>query len=140
MMIQAIYMKPMLRRPYTVPVGEGLGTVFIYTGASKLGGGYESLHKLNAVINSEYAKGHIFVRSVLQNGLNAYRQELAYILHGMTSAETSLMRHYGICRNEFSDFVDDITSRDVGPNDVFMVPERLETLPNWWHYVFDETG
>jgi hypothetical protein len=43
-------------------------------------------------------------------------------------------------RTSTSAFVDDVTSRDVGPNDVFVIPERLDNLPRWWHYVLDETG
>lgn len=47
--------------------------MYIYTGMSRGSGGVESLHKLNAVINSEYTKGHISVQSKLQNGHSSYK-------------------------------------------------------------------
>jgi len=112
---QAILLKAPLKRPSVIPFGSGGGTVYIYTGVARGSGGVESLHKLNAVINSEFNKGYISMQSKIQNGRKAYKTS--------TSA-----------------FVDDVTSRDVGPNDVFVIPERLDNLPRWWHYVLDETG
>jgi len=113
---QVIASRAPLKRPERMPPGMGGGTVYIYSGhGQKFGGGTESLHKLNAVINSEFAKGSIALNSILQNGNENYRMA-------------------------DSVFVDDLTSRDVGVNDVFVVPEGLHSLQPAWHYVFDETG